>query len=278
VFDGLSDLVADWYSDEMLGNFFMLTCLYLYDLETVAYFALLRGHHSFHATAPILDTTQLFNDIYRHQGELYVRLLKVQQRYSPTMHQLHVWRGEEFTPVTDSITISQILTLFPWSGLKTNDPRLDIWNRTFMEAEEVVAAERGRAHVADQVRDVLQHTLRMTVSRDERVIRLAEQYLTLSDVLAIKRRMIGTGLIGGKTVGVLLARAILKRTHSRWSELLEIHDSFFVGSDVFYSYLVRNGCWWVREKQKHPATFLDGAETARRRIPRGDFPDYSDPE
>lgn len=271
VFDGLSDLVADWYSDEMLGNFFMLTCPYLYDLETVAYFALVRGHHSFHATGPILDTTQLFSDVYRHQGELYVRPLKVQQRYSPTMHMLHVWRGDEFSPVTDSITISQILTMLPWSGLKTNDPRLDIWNRTFMQVEEAVAAGIPDAKVAG---DLLQRTLRMTVSRDERVIRLAEPYLTLRDVLAIKQRMIGTGLIGGKTVGVLLARAILKRTQARWNELLEIHDSFFVGSDVFYSYLVRNGCWWVREKQKHPATFLDGAETARRRILRGDFPDY----
>lgn len=274
VFDGLSDLAADWYSDQMLGNFFMLTCPYLYDLETVAYFALLRGHHSFHATAPILETTQLFSDIYRHQGELYVRPLKVQQRYSPTMYMLHVWRGEEFTTVTDSITIAEILTLFPWSGLKTNDPRLDIWNRTFLEAEQVVAVERDHVQVDEIVRDLLQHTLRMIVSRDERVIRLAEQYLTLSDILAIKQRMIGTGLIGGKTVGVLLARAILKRADPRWRDLLEIHDSFFVGSDVFYTYLVRNGCWWVREKQKNPSTFLDGAETARRRILRGDFPDY----
>ncbi len=69
--------MADWYSDQMLGNFFMLTCPYLYDLETVAYFALLRGHHSFHATAPILDTTQLFSDVYRHHDELYIRPLKV---------------------------------------------------------------------------------------------------------------------------------------------------------------------------------------------------------
>jgi len=274
VFDCLSDLVADWYSDQMLGNFFMLTCPYLYDLETVAYFALLRGHHSFHATAPIIDTTQLFNDVYRHQGELYVRPLKVQQRYSPTMYTLHVWRGEDFTPVADSITISEILTRFPWSGLKANDPRLDIWNRTFLEAEQVVEAERDNVHVAELVRDLLQHTLRMTVSRDERVIRLAEKVLTLSDILAIKQRMIGTGLIGGKTVGVLLARAILKRSDPRWKSLLEIHDSFFVGSDVFYTFLVRNGCWWVREKQKDPATFLDGAETARRRILRGDFSNY----
>ena len=274
VFDCLSDLVADWNSDQMLGNFFMLTCPYLYDLETVAYFALLRGHHSFHATAPILDTTQLFSEVYRHSDELYIRPLKVQQRYSPTMHMLHVWRGGDFIPVTDSVTISQILTLFPWSGLNATDQRLDIWNRTFMEAEEVLEAQRQQVPCADLARDLLERTLRMTVTRDERVMRLAEQYLTLSDILAIKRRMIGTGLIGGKTVGVLVARAILKRNLPRWNDLLEIHDSFYIGSDVFYTFLVRNGCWWVREKQKNPATFLDGAETARRRILQGAFPDY----
>ena len=180
----------------------------------------MRGHHSFHATAPILDTTQLFSDIYRHQGELYVRPLKVQQRYSPTMHLLHVWRGEEFAPVTDSVTISQILTLFPWSGLKANDPRLDIWNRTFSEVEEVVAAGHANVPVKDLDRDLLQRTLRMTVSRDERVMQLAERYLTLGDILAIRERMIGTGLIGGKAVGVMLARAILQRTEPRWRCLL----------------------------------------------------------
>ncbi len=274
IFDCLSDLVADWYSDQMLGNFFMLTCPLLYDLETVAYFALLRGHHSCHATAPILDTTQLFSDVYRHHDYLYVRPLKVQQRYSPTMHMLHMWRGDDFVPVADSITISRILTLFPWSGLMTADPRLDVLNRTFLRAEEVLEALRQDVSCSDLARQMVQHTLRMIVSRDERVIALAEQYMTLEDILAIKRRMIGTGLIGGKTVGVLLARAILRRSLPRWNDLLEIHDSFFVGSDVFYTFLVCNGCWWVREKQKNPATFLDGAETARRRILRGGFPDH----
>ncbi len=274
VFDCLSDLAADWYSDQMLGNFFMLTCPFLYDLETVAYFALLRSHHSFHATAPILDTTQLFSDVYRHHGQLYVRPLKVQQRYSPTMHMLHVWRGDDFVPVSDSITISNILTLFPWSGLTTADPRLDIWNRTFQRAEEVLEALQQDVQCAALAAQMVQHTLRMIVSRDEQVIRLAEQYMTLGDILAIKRRMIGTGLIGGKTVGVLLARAILRKIAPRWNDLLEIHDSFFVGSDVFYTFLVCNGCWWVREKQKNPQTLLDGAETVRRRILRGDFPRY----
>ncbi|HEX73493.1 MAG TPA: pyruvate, phosphate dikinase, partial [Candidatus Hydrogenedentes bacterium] len=86
VFDCLSDLAADWFSDQMLGNFFKLTCPYLYDLETITYFALLRNYHSSHATTPIRNTTQLLLDVYSHQGRIYLRPLKATQRYSPTMH------------------------------------------------------------------------------------------------------------------------------------------------------------------------------------------------
>ena len=82
----------------------------------------------------------------------------------------------------------------------------------------------------------------------------SERYLTLADVLDIWKRMIGTGLIGGKSVGMLLARAILKQADPRWDELLEAHDSFFIGSDVFYTFLVENGCWWLRQKQRDPET------------------------
>ena len=50
IFDCLSDLAADWFSDRMLGNFFMIACPYLYELDTIAYFALQKNLHSFHAT------------------------------------------------------------------------------------------------------------------------------------------------------------------------------------------------------------------------------------
>ncbi len=86
--------------------------------------------------------------------------------------------------------------------------------------------------------------------------------------------MVGTGLIGGKTVGMLVARNILQRHSSRFTELLEDHDSFYVGSDVFYTYLVRNGVWWLRQKQRNPQTFLEGAVQARQRILVGRFPDH----
>ncbi len=91
LFDCLSDLAADWYSDLMLGNFFMVTCPYLYELETITYFALLRDRHSFEAVAAIRNTTQLLIDVFRHKGSVYVHPLKVHQRYSPTMYLPHVW-------------------------------------------------------------------------------------------------------------------------------------------------------------------------------------------
>jgi pyruvate,water dikinase len=38
IFDCLSDLAVDWYSDQMLANFFVLTCPYIYDLESLSKF------------------------------------------------------------------------------------------------------------------------------------------------------------------------------------------------------------------------------------------------
>lgn len=274
VFDCLSTLAEAWCSDRMLGNFFMLTCPYVYDRQSLAYFPLLRNCHSFHASTPIAETTQILLDVYRHEGRLYLHPTKVQQRYSSTMYMLHSWDGDQFLPVTESSTIAEILTAQPWAGLESVRLRLGKWNRTFLQAEEVwesVCQGRRSAEEADQL---LPELLRMAISRDERVTRLVQRHLTLPDVLTIWKRMIGTGLIGGKSVGMLLARAILKRSDPRWNGLLEAHDSFFIGSDVFYSFLVESGCWWLRQKQRNPDTFLDNVEEARRRILVGNFPDH----
>jgi len=197
----------------------------------------------------------------------------VQQRYSPTMYMLHAWKGDEFLPVTESSTTAEILTSHPWAGMDSVRFRLGVWNRRCLQAEDVWAAvERGDRPLED-AQQPLRTLLRMVISRDERMLQLAETYLSLGDLLTVWKRMIGTGLIGGKAVGMLLARAILRRASPRWSELLEAHDSFFIGSDVFYTFLVENGCWWLRQRQRDPATFLDGVEEARRRILTGRFPE-----
>jgi len=193
VFDCLSDLAVDWYSDRMLGNFFRLTCPYLYDVEAIAYFAVLKNRHSLHASATITETTQILLDVYRHKGKLYVHPIKVQQRHSPTMYMLHGWEKDAFVPVTESSTISEILTSTPWAGSESARSRLGVWNRAFLEVEKIVdPASHGECSL-ERAEDLLRRLLRMLVTRDERVLRLAEKYFSLTDILDIWRRMMARG-------------------------------------------------------------------------------------
>src|SRR5512136_735538 len=72
IFDCLSDLAADWCSDRMLGNFFMITCPYLYELDTLTYFALLKNQHSFHAIQSIFNTAQVIIEVFRKENNIYI--------------------------------------------------------------------------------------------------------------------------------------------------------------------------------------------------------------
>lgn len=273
VFDCLSELAADWYSDQMLGNFFVLTCPYLYDLETVTYFGLFSGRHSPHAVEPILHTTQLYLEVLRRGTSRYIRPVKVQHRYSATINMLHAWKDGEVRLVTSSAEIAEALATGRDPGLNV-DRRPGPWHRTFLDVlSEKADIDAGRAP-AEREAVLSDRLMRMMVSRDDRVLGLVRTHFALDDFLAIRERMVGTGRIGGKTVGMLLARAMLRTADPRLAELLETHDSFYVGSDVYCTYLVHNGVWWLREKQRDPETFLEGAEQARRRILTGTFPEF----
>jgi pyruvate, water dikinase len=274
VFDCLSNLVDVWFSDRMLGNFFMLICPTVLECGSLAYFPLIRHRHSFHASGPIGETTQILIDVFRHRGEIYIHPTKVQNRFSSTMHMLHRCDGDRFLPVMESSTTAEVLTSRPWAGLESVRLRPGKWTRTFFHAEEVSEGIRQGEVPADAADKLLPELLHMVISRDRRVVSLVERFFALSDVVEIWKRMIGSGLIGGKSVGMLLGRAILRASDPRWAELLEAHDSFFIGSNVFCSFLVENGCWWLRQKQRDPATFLDHVEESQRRVLAGKFPQY----
>ena len=86
--------------------------------------------------------------------------------------------------------------------------------------------------------------------------------------------MIGTGLIGGKSVGMILSQAILKRKDLLWKKKLEIHDSFFIGSDVFYTYLVVNKCWWIRRQFVKLEINREDVEKVQESMLKGKFTTY----
>ncbi|MBN1656530.1 MAG: pyruvate, phosphate dikinase [Deltaproteobacteria bacterium] len=274
VFDCLSDLVVEWGSDRMLGNFFMLTCPYVFDHRGVAYFALFKHSHSYHTTTPVSQTAQIMIDVYRYNGKLYLRPTKVEQRHSRTMQMLHLWEDEAFNPVEDSKTYTTIMSEMPWDRQEGASHLLGLWTNTFRRAKRLQAAiDRGESP-AEEVDAFTRRLLLMLIGKRERLYDLACRYLALSDVIKIRHRMVGTGPIGGKSLGMLLAHAILQKTDPKWTELLEPHDSFFIGADVFYTYLVQNGLWWIKQKQKDPQLYLSGAELARHQMLKGTFPDY----
>ncbi len=280
IFDSLSELAADWYCDRMVGNFFQLTCPYLHVLDTLAYFVLMRGYHSSFATEPINETTQLLLAVYQHDENLYVQPLKVEGRFLPQMYTLHLLDGDSVEPVTQSHLVSEILTSSPRSAMGLLQHHLGVWTHTFVQASDLWEQfQKGQAP-RQPVDDMFRRLLRMAISRHDRVLDLAERYFDMDNMLDIGKRLLGTGLIGGKSAGMLLARAILKRSDAKWKNLLEAHDSFYIPSDVFYTFLVRNGCWEIRKRQRraHQAGERDGhlvgLHETRQRILRGTFPEY----
>ncbi len=274
VFDNLSELAVDWFSDQMLANFFMLTCPYLYDVQALAYFALLRNSHSLNATDPIGETAQVLLDVFNRQGNLFVQPSKVQQRHSSTMYMLHAWEGDDFRPVTESAANAEILAPRIRDGLDSAARRPGVFQRGFQEAEEVLRQVKRGALSHRKGEERSHQLLRKIVAGEERLQQLCQKYMTLEDVIDIQKRMIGTGAVGGKAAGMLLARAILRKSDERWKKLLEAHDSFFIGSHVFTSFLVRNGCWWERQKLTRAKDYMHEAANVRQLMQTGTFPEH----
>ena len=111
----------------------------------------------------------------------------------------------------------------------------------------------------------------MLIGSDSRMFKLCDKYFTLKDILSIAAREIGTGFIGGKSVGMLLARKILE-IEGGFSNYLEPHDSFYIGADVFYTYIVQNGWWKLRTRQKTQAGYYKYAAELREKLLEGSFP------
>ena len=74
MFDCLSELQVAWAADLMMGNFFCVTCPFLFILDTVAMFPVIRGDHSHETIARIQETTQLFLDVYSEKEYIRKRL------------------------------------------------------------------------------------------------------------------------------------------------------------------------------------------------------------
>lgn len=266
VFDSLSSLQSVWYTDLMMGNFFRVTCPYLFKLDTVAYFPLLRGRHSFDAVVRIRDTTQLLLDV--HTGDkLYVHPLKVWNRYSAKMFLPHSCSMdlEDFKAVDGGVALSRYYQILEEEETQKQDQNFDSHDRFFSMAKLEYQQGRFREETENQI-------LESTMTKDKRLQEMLKKYFKPQDYFKLRDRMIGSGAIGGKACGMLLARKIVHTLLPEYRAHREAHDSYYIGSDVFYTYIVSNNCWETRIAQRTEEGYFEKAGQLQQALLSGEFP------
>ena len=275
IFDCLSVLQEAWSADLMMGNFFMVTCPYLFELDTVAWFCILRHRHSYEAIVRIRETTQILVDLWHGDRCVYLHPIKVWKRYSDTMffpHCLSAETPDEARPLTDGVSVSRFYEIAGKGSDSGETRNLDSWELFFMDARKV-AAEGALSGMEGAGEALARKIAERIVGSEERMLALVTRNCSVQDLLAVKDRMIGSGKIGGKAAGMVVARQILKKRFPDLERRLEPHDSFYVGTDVFYAYVVHNKLWKLRVRQRGEDGYYALAPALREGILEGSFPD-----
>ena len=267
VFDCLSDLQAVWSTDLMMGNFFKVTCPFLFQLDTVAYFPIIRGRHSFDAIAKIRETTQLFLNVHSNSPEeVYVSPLKVWNRYSQTM-----FLGHKFNPRTgfvkvlqDGQEVSKYYKTINDSDKHQGGQILDSWERYMLQV-------RMKYEEGQNIDDECDKICELMMTKDEKMLSKIKEYFTFEDYITIYDRRVGSGLVGGKSCGMLLARKIIEKERPDIYRNLEPDDSFYIGSDLFYTYIVSNDLWDLRVKQRTKEGYYKYGKELEEALKNGTF-------
>ena len=119
-----------------------------------------------------------------------------------------------------------------------------------MMIEKMSASER--APYEARLREIKVVLIRNMISDQLRYINIAKDWFTISDLAEIRRHKLGHGRIGGKAAGMILASRILKeKANPKLKETLRTPVSFYLGSDLFYTFLsVNNLLHWNDQKYK----------------------------
>ena len=266
IFDCLSELQTAWATDLMMGNFFKVTCPFLFILDTVAFFPIIRGKHSVDAINKILDTTQLFIDVYSDNKNIYVRPEKVWNRNSETMFLPHTYEPDtgRFRPILDGVKSSRFYQALGHAQRSSEEQITDSWDRFFYRTRLLYESGADITSECSRMCDIM-------MTRDGKMREMVKRNFTPEDYFAVRDHMIGTGMIGGKACGMLLARSVIRNKEPDISDCLEPHDSFYAGSDLYYTYIVDNGLWDLRIRQRTDEGYFALADEFAGKLMEGEF-------
>ncbi len=116
--------------------------------------------------------------------------------------------------------------------------------------------------------------IRQLISDQLRYINIAKEWFTVSDLSDVRRRKIGSGRIGGKAAGMLLANRIIQQVSD---EEIRVHirapETYFLGSDVFYNFMeVNDLVHWNDQKYKPEEEMRTEYQQILNEFEHGTFP------
>jgi hypothetical protein len=100
--------------------------------------------------------------------------------------------------------------------------------------------ESERAKIQHHIEEIVVVLTRTIISDQLSFVRVAKHWFSAADFEYIRSRRIGTGKIGGKAAGILLAWKILQKSAPEVAGQVTVPRSYFVGANVFYDFKAIN--------------------------------------
>ncbi|MDD5401839.1 MAG: hypothetical protein PHU52_01020 [Dehalococcoidales bacterium] len=143
---------------------------------------------------------------------------------------------QEWVPITTSYDAAAVLSASGKNLIRTLPDSNSPWNTVYRKLAQYEGCGEHAEENQPEINALKAEMIRMMFGEHVMINRLADSYLGVGDLLTVRRRLIGSGRIGGKSAGMLLARKVLLCSGSTvdFSQILEEHDSFYIGSDVFF--------------------------------------------
>lgn len=134
--------------------------------------------------------------------------------------------------------------------------------------------DQERVSWEPRLREIKVVLIRNMISDQLRYINIAKEWFTVSDLVDIRRRKIGSGRIGGKAAGMLLAARILRTIADEpLRGSLSTPESYFLGSDVLYTFMsINHLVRWNDQKYKDEEEMRADYPLIQKDFQRGEFP------
>lgn len=155
------------------------------------------------------------------------------------------------------------------------NPELAPQAMLFEQAEMIARMpKKERKKYRPRLQEIKVVLIRTMISDHLRYIKIARKWFKVADLVDIRRRKIGSGKVGGKAAGMLLAMRILKETAPpELRDSFKTPESYFLGSDVFYNFMSLNGLMhWNDQKYKPEEQIRTDYPRIQAEFSKGQFP------